>query len=309
MLAIENIHDLEIARAVSEQGSFTAAARTLGITQPAVSQAVARLERQLGATFFNRQESGHEAFLTDAGAVLLAHAITALDELQGAVEDLEVLRGDRPITVGMPSAIARHYFPQGLGSLTAAQHDRPVEIVLHDSERLREELRLRHVDVGMLASADLGISLPHATFSKVASHPLTLAVRQGDRPAGGTLSILELARHHVPIIAYAGDRFLRAALERWLAPMDAQLNVVAESDQLDMFYQLVLAGMGVGVSSGLVLERSPEGICLLGASDEDLPVLNVFVFEDVVRAHGPERLALGPIRRQLFAAAREGGGA
>lgn len=50
MLAIENVHDLEIARAASEEGSFSGAARALGITQPAVSQAVARLERQLGVT-------------------------------------------------------------------------------------------------------------------------------------------------------------------------------------------------------------------------------------------------------------------
>ncbi len=305
MLAIENVHDLEIARAASEQGSFSGAARVLGITQPAVSQAVARLERQLGATFFDRQESGHEAFLTDAGAVLLAHAITALDELQEAAKDLDELKGDRPITVGMPSAFARHYFAQGLRRLTAAQHEHPVEIVLRDSDRLREELRLRRVDVGMLASADRDVAQPHATFSRVASYPLTLAVREADRPSDDELSVFGLAKLHVPVIAYAGDRFLRAALEQRLTRAGHQLNVVAETDQLDMFYQLVLAGMGVGLSSGFVLGETPEGVVLARASDDDLPVLSVFVFEDTVRAHGPERQAVAAIRRQLFAAVRE----
>ncbi len=304
MLAIENVHDLEIARVASEQGSFSGAARVLGITQPAVSQAVARLERQLGVSLFDRQESGHEAFLTDAGAVLLAHAITALDELHEAVEDLEELGGGRPIVVGMPSAFARHYFSQGLERLTSAQHGHPVEIVLHDSEHLREELRKRRVDVGMLASSDRGITQPHATFTRVASHPLMLAVRQADQPENGALSVLRLAEHHVPVIAFAGDRFLRTALDQYLGHKGAQLNVVAETDQLDMFYQLVLAGMGVGLSSSLVLDGAPDGISLAKASDDDLPALNAFVFEDAVRARGPERKALVSIRRQLFAAVR-----
>ncbi len=301
MLAIENVHDLEIARVASEQGGFSAAARVLGITQPAVSQAVARLERQLGVSLFDRQESGHEAFLTDAGAVLLAHAITALDELHEAVEDLEELGGGRPIVVGMPSAFARHYFSQGLERLTSARHGHPVEIVLHDSEHLREELRKRRVDVGMLASSDRGITQPHATFTRVASHPLMLAVRQADQPENGALSVLRLAEHHVPVIAFASER---TALDQYLGHKGAQLNVVAETDQLDMFYQLVLAGMGVGLSSGLVLDGAPDGVSLAKAFDDDLPALNVFVFEDTVRARGPEREALVTIKRQLFAAVR-----
>ena len=308
MLAIENVHDLEIALAASNAGSFSGAARELGVTQPAVSQAIARLERQLGVTLFDRQESGHEAFLTDAGAVLLAHAITALDELRGAVDDLSQLEGARPIRVGMPTAFVRHYFPQGLGVLLSAQREHPVEIVLHDSDLLRDELRLRRIDVGMLASTERGVAQPHARFTKVASHELTFAVREADRPTRGVMSICELARRHVPVIAFSGDRFLRTALEHRLDSEGVQLNVVAETDQLDMLYQLVSVGMGVGLSSGLVLGQPPEGVSLVGLSDEDLPLLNVFVFEDLARAQGSERQALEAIRRVLFAAvrAREG---
>ena len=157
----------------------------------------------------------------------------------------------------------------------------------------------------MLASADRDVAQPHATFSRVASYPLTLAVREADRPSDDELSVFGLAKLHVPVIAYAGDRFLRAALEQRLTRAGHQLNVVAETDQLDMFYQLVLAGMGVGLSSGFVLGETPEGVVLARASDDDLPVLSVFVFEDTVRAHGPERQAVAAIRRQLFAAVRE----
>lgn len=308
MLALENIHDLEIARAASEQGSFSGAARVLDITQPAVSQAIARLERQLGVTLFDRQESGHAAFLTDAGAVLLAHGITALDELQEALSDLATLRGSRHLAIGLPAALARHYFPEGLDTLTGAQHVCSVEITLHDSEHLLDELRRRKVDAGMLASSSVGVSVVHATCTKVASYPLMLALRESDRPATKHLSIAALARAEAPFVAFSGDRSLREALSAQMAARGCQLDVVAETDQSEMLYQLVAAGMGVGISSALELEHAPAGIALVPLSDADLPTLNVFVFEDAVRARGPEHDAFAAIRRQLFAAVRERAG-
>ena len=305
MLAIENVHDLEIARAASEEGSFSGAARALGITQPAVSQAVARLERQLGVTLFNRQESGHPSFLTDAGAVLLAHGITALDELQSAVVDLAALQTSRPIAIGLSAALARHYFPEGLSRVTSAQHAYPTEIVLRSSERLQEKLRRRQTDVGMFASPDAGVTVPYATCVKVASYPLMLALRKSDQPASGHLSIAALARAGAPFVAFSGDRPLRDVLVARLAQDGCQLSVVAETDQLEMLYQLVAAGLGVGISSALVLEDMPEGIVAVPLSDSDLPQLNVFIYEDTVRMRGPKHEALRSIRRALFTAVRD----
>lgn len=304
MLAIENVHDLEILRAAANEGSFSAAARALDITQPAVSQAVARLERQLGVTLFNRQESGRGDFLTDEGAVLLAHAITALDELSDALIDLAELGGGSPLRVGLPAHLARHYFPERLAELSHAHSARPVEIVLLDTAQLIEEMRLHHVDVGIVTSSDEGMALPRVTFSKVASFPLVLAVREEDRPARSSLAIETLAKAHVPVIAFAGDTSLRTALDARLEQKGLNLNIVAETDQPDMLRQLVLAGMGVGIGNSLVFEDAAADIALLEPRETDLPQLNVFVFEDVTRARGPERTVLTNLRRQLFDAVR-----
>ena len=59
-------------RAVARAGSFSAAARELSLTQPAVSQQVAALERELGARLLHRGPGG--LTLTDAGTVALEHA-------------------------------------------------------------------------------------------------------------------------------------------------------------------------------------------------------------------------------------------
>lgn len=87
-------------RTAAELGSFNAAARTLHCTQPAVSDQVRRLERELGVSLFAR--AGRGLTLTSAGRMFLGHA----ERVTGAADDAlgSVGRGrrtrDRVVTVG-----------------------------------------------------------------------------------------------------------------------------------------------------------------------------------------------------------------
>ncbi|MDO5601714.1 MAG: LysR family transcriptional regulator [Oscillospiraceae bacterium] len=81
--------DLELYRvlvAVAQEGSFSKGARRLYITQPAASQAVGKLERQLGVSLFIRGSRG--VTLTPEGELLYGHASQALDMLKTGEEKL-----------------------------------------------------------------------------------------------------------------------------------------------------------------------------------------------------------------------------
>jgi DNA-binding transcriptional LysR family regulator len=93
-------------RTVARAGSFSAAGRELALTQPAVSQQVAALERELGARLLHRGPGG--LTLTDAGAVALAHAEALAERLALADAQLAELDDDAgPLRVGaFPSALA-----------------------------------------------------------------------------------------------------------------------------------------------------------------------------------------------------------
>ena len=93
-------------RAVARAGSFSAAARELSLTQPAVSQQVAALERELGARLLQRGHGG--LTLTDAGAVALEHADALAERLALADSQLAELGDDRGAlrVGGFPSALA-----------------------------------------------------------------------------------------------------------------------------------------------------------------------------------------------------------
>lgn len=92
--------------AVARAGSFSAAARELNLTQPAVSQQVAALERELGARLLHRGPGG--LTLTAAGEVALEHGAALAERLALADTQLaELGDDDRPLRVGaFPSALA-----------------------------------------------------------------------------------------------------------------------------------------------------------------------------------------------------------
>ena len=100
-----DVKRLRILREVAEQGSFSAAADSLHLTQSAVSQQIAALEREAGATLLDRNR-GHVR-LTDPGEVLVEHAeavLGRLDEAERELHEIAGLRSGRIRVVSFPTA-------------------------------------------------------------------------------------------------------------------------------------------------------------------------------------------------------------
>ncbi|PJE94736.1 LysR family transcriptional regulator [Streptomyces carminius] len=98
---------LRVLRTVARTGSFSAAARELGCTQPAVSQQMRALERTVGTLLLVR--TGRETRLTEAGEALVRHAAGILASLTAAEEEVAAiagLRAGRVRLVSFPSASA-----------------------------------------------------------------------------------------------------------------------------------------------------------------------------------------------------------
>jgi len=104
-----DVRRLQVLREVSRQGSFSGAADALYLSQSAVSQQVASLEREVGMSLLERTSAGPK--LTDAGRVLLGHAEAAIARLEQAEHDLAAIAG----LEGGELRIAS--FPSATGSL------------------------------------------------------------------------------------------------------------------------------------------------------------------------------------------------
>lgn len=141
---------------VAEHGSFSRAAETLSLTQSAVSQQVAALERGLGTRLLDRSQRGLR--LTATGERLREHARALADRLQLADTQLAELaaRERRELRVGaFPSALAT-IVPTAITRLVARRPD--LEISIQEGRMSDLEARVRdgrlHVALGFQDAAE-----------------------------------------------------------------------------------------------------------------------------------------------------------
>ncbi|MEW2046362.1 LysR family transcriptional regulator [Streptomyces sp. NPDC005476] len=140
---------LRVLRAVAATGSFSAAGRELGCTQPAVSQQMKALEASVGTPLLIR--SGREMRLTQAGEALVRHAAGILSGLTAAEEEVAAiagLRAGRVRLVSFPSGSST-LVPTALAALRAAHPGTRVSLEEAEPPRSVELLREGDCDIAL----------------------------------------------------------------------------------------------------------------------------------------------------------------
>ncbi|WP_107501025.1 LysR family transcriptional regulator, partial [Streptomyces thermovulgaris] len=140
---------LRVLRAVATTGSFSAAARELGCTQPAVSQQMKALEASVGTPLLIRTSRGMR--LTQAGEALVRHAGTILAGLTAAEEEVAAIAGLRAGRVRLTSfpSGSSTLVPPALAALRAAHPGTRVSLEEAEPPRSVELLREGDCDVAL----------------------------------------------------------------------------------------------------------------------------------------------------------------
>ncbi|MFD5501291.1 LysR family transcriptional regulator [Streptomyces sp. NPDC127061] len=249
---------LRVLRAVAATGSFSAAARELGCTQPAVSQQMKALEASAGTTLLIR--TGREMRLTQAGEALVRHASGILAGLTAAEEEVAAIAGLRAGRVRLVS------FPSGSstlvpGALAALREAHPgTRVSLVEAEPPRSVEMLREGDCDIALAFRYGTS--GTEWDDLVVRPLLTDRLIGLVPEGHRLS-------HSAAVGIA-----ELAEESWIAGCPRcrrQLVEVCEAsgftpridfatDDYPAVVGLVGAGLGVAVLPELAIESvRPKG--------------------------------------------------
>ena len=135
---------------VAEERSFSAAATSLHVTQPAVSKRIAALESQLGAALFDR--IGRQVTLTEAGRALLPHARAIAGHLNQARQSIEDLAGgvSGRLRLGTSHHIGLHRLPPVLRRYSEAYPEVTLDIDFMDSEQAFEEINRGHIELAIV---------------------------------------------------------------------------------------------------------------------------------------------------------------
>ncbi len=263
-----DLRHLEIFLEVARRLNFTRAAKALHIAQPAVSQAIARLEGELGVTLFDR--SGREVRLTEAGLRLLPHAERVLADVEAAQREIARLRGRAlgRISVGVTPTVATHLLPRALARYRAAQP--AVEVVLREggTGALVTMIERGAVDLAIVV---LPTDRPTIDAVPLFTEPLLLAVAADSPIARATPPVpLRLAADE-PFILYRVSYHLRSATIAGCRAAGFEPRVALEGGEMETVLRMVAAGLGVSLVPQLAFEGSPRpGVVALPVSDPPL---------------------------------------
>jgi len=176
------LRQLEYFVAAVEEGSVTAAALRMNLSQSAMSTALANLERSVGAQLLVRNPSRGLA-LTDPGRTLLARARQLLEDADalaaGALAHDRVAAGT--LTVSCYSTLAPHLIPRVLASLEATHPD--LTVTLSETPTF-EQLERSLFD----ASCELALAYDHGLPEHLTAEPLAEVVPHAILPAGHRLA-------------------------------------------------------------------------------------------------------------------------
>ncbi|WP_369378846.1 LysR family transcriptional regulator [Streptomyces sp. cg36] len=254
-------HLLRTLVAVVEHRSFSAAARTLGYTQSAVSQHIAALEADLGARLVERRPVGP----TEAGERLMEHARPLLLRIDAARADLARLRAVRPTSLALVCT------PAALTPALAAALARVRRAVPGLAAGVRALGPAEVVAAVLTGEADLGL----VDGAAAPSDPLALpdaGPLATETVAEQPLAVLLPAGH--PLAARASLRLTDLADAHWIDAPDsavplAQLRAAARTDgfrprlaygggDLEGLVRLVAAGHGL-LATGLAVAAGRPG--------------------------------------------------
>jgi DNA-binding transcriptional LysR family regulator len=298
-----DVRRLRVLAEVASHRSFSAAAQALQLTQSAVSQHVAALEREVGLPLVERGTRPVE--LTEAGHALTRHATGIFARLDGAEQELAEIAGRRrgrlrlgsvptALATFVPAAFRR--FRRRHGDVTLTVVDDPLQRLLPrlEAEELDLALLYEHPALPEIAALDLDrtpllddayrVALPPRHRLSRRRRPLALADLADEPWIGGspTSAWFRIVTHHC-----------RAA---GFTPRSSYATDDAVAVQA-----LVAAGLGVAVIPGLALAQPRAGVEVRSLGT-DAPVRHI----EAVRAHDGHRSpAVSAMLECLRVAARQ----
>ena len=246
-----DLRQLQVLMAVADTGSYTAAAESLGYTQPAVSYQMRRLQHEAGTPLVVR--TGRGLVLTQAGHALVRHSQTVFGTLRAAQEELATLaaRGSALVRITAFQSSCATLIPRVLARLSRSEPGLRTELQQAEPVQARALLRSGEADLGLLANWD-NEPLPDGEESMQRIALMTdrrCVVMRRDHPlaAATEVEFADLAGERWVMESFR-DRFAAACTNAGFTP-----RIAATTDDHVTIQALVAAGLGITLMNELAL--------------------------------------------------------
>lgn len=251
-----DIKQIRTLIAIAETGSATKAGELLHLVQPAVSRHIRMLEEECGVALFDRER--HGMVLTDAGRTLVEYGRRALRELDKARAEIgpaaNTIAGR--VAIGLLASTSRLLAAELVARLRAKHPAVTLSVNVGYSGNVVQWLEAGEVELALLYDTRSSTGLQ---VEALLDERLYVIGPPGDIAAGKPfpLKALEDQAMVFPSVAHG----LRSSIEHALAVAGIGVNVVAETNALDLQKSLVAKGFGYTIlPSSAVLDEFQQGL-------------------------------------------------
>jgi LysR family hydrogen peroxide-inducible transcriptional activator len=241
-------------QAVAEAGSFSQAARRLGLSQPTLSIQVARLEQHLGTPLFQRRRDG--VTLTETGRRLLEHS----RELLSRVEEMEqVLRSELQepsgdLRIGCVHSVGIYLLPEALAALMERYPKVHPTIRSEHSQVVLDLLKAGEIDVGLTAHFK---KPPTRHNQLLVDDPLVLVCGPGHR-LWGRRYLRPQDLDGEKLVAFDETSPTAQIVDRVIHQLKVKMQAVIRAPQIDALIRMVRINMGVAFIPRMAIAEDVE---------------------------------------------------
>ena len=250
-----NVAQLRTFVTVVEKGSFSEAARSLEISQPAVTMQVQALEAALGTTLLDRRY--RRVDLTESGRALLPHAKRILEQLDDARDEISSLSGSVSgrLTISASTTPGDYIVPKLLGGFAAEYPEVSVSIDVHDTSEVVDAIEAGRAQLGVTGAVVKGARVSSEQF---ATDDLIL-ICPPDSPLSTRKRVSLSSLADEPWVQREQGSGTRQVAESLLANsgLDPQeIKVVVELGSGEAIISAIEGGLGVAIVSSHVAEKA-----------------------------------------------------
>jgi DNA-binding transcriptional LysR family regulator len=264
-----DLRKLQILVRVAELQSFSQAALSLHMAQPAVSIAIRKLEEELGTALFDR--SGRQVRLTAEGENLLPRAQQVLQEVESMKRSTaamtELLQGE--LSIACPSMLATYFLPDLLSGFLGEYPGLQASVTQAGTTRVEQMLRDDEIEIGVTTSIDA----PDLELVPLVSEQMVLCMAE-DHPWARRRRIHIRDLHQSPMVVYESGYFIRSTLDQLCVEHAVTPDFRMQSNFLPLLTRMVKQGLGTTVGLQVMADEEPGivGIPLSPRTDVSMTI-------------------------------------
>lgn len=264
-----DIKHLRAFLAVAETGSVTRAGEMLHLVQPAVSRQIRLLEEDLGCELFERERYG--MVLTESGRILAIYARRALLELERARAEIVKSSSEDVtglVTLGLLPSVASVLSGRFVTALSALYPGIQARLAVGYAGTLMQWLLSGEIDAALLYEVMHSSGIQG---TPLVEEPLwVIGLPASGLHVDAPLSLADLAAHK--LVLPGAPHGIRTLVEHACTSGNVKLDVVAETNALDVQRALVLGGHGLTILPPIAVAEDLSAGKLVGAPIDNPPI-------------------------------------